>query len=134
MIHEISPEVLTTVIDPNTPDPHCRSLQTILAHVVSAGYNYAIYIRRRQGEPLDFTTPILLDTASDYLEALAAMFAFNEQLFADYPELELETNEADQKMLVRWGQLYDVEQLMEHAIVHILRHRRQIERFLLKPG
>jgi uncharacterized damage-inducible protein DinB len=132
VIHEISQEVLTTVIDPNTPDPHCRSIQTVLAHVVSAGRNYAVYIRRRQGEPLDFTTPILLDTASDYLEALDTMFAFNEQLFADYPDLELETNEADQKMLVRWGQLYDVEQLMEHAIVHILRHRRQIERFLLK--
>lgn len=41
------------------------------------------------------------------------------------------TFEADKKILVRWGQLYDVEQLFEHAIVHILRHRRQIERFLL---
>ena len=31
-----------------------------------------------------------------------------------------------------WGQEYDFEQLLEHAIVHILRHRRQIERFLIK--
>ena len=30
---------------------------------------------------------------------------------------------------VRWGVLYNLEQLLEHAIVHILRHRRQIERF-----
>ena len=29
-----------------------------------------------------------------------------------------------------WGPLYDFEQLFEHAIVHVLRHRRQIERFL----
>ena len=44
----------------------------------------------------------------------------------------MEEFEADKKILVRWGQLYDVEQLFEHAIVHILRHRRQIERFLLR--
>jgi len=34
------------------------------------------------------------------------------------------------KMQVRWGPTYDFEQLFEHAIVHVLRHRRQIERFL----
>ena len=28
-----------------------------------------------------------------------------------------------------WSGRYDVEQLMQHAIVHVLRHRRQIERF-----
>jgi uncharacterized damage-inducible protein DinB len=28
----------------------------------------------------------------------------------------------------RWGVTYDLEQLLEHAIVHLLRHRRQIER------
>jgi hypothetical protein len=33
-----------------------------------------------------------------------------------------------------WGQVYDFEQFMEHAIVHVLRHRRQIERFLIKRG
>lgn len=31
-----------------------------------------------------------------------------------------------------WGVTYDLEQLLEHAIVHILRHRRQIERFMLQ--
>ena len=36
----------------------------------------------------------------------------------------------DTKMQVRWGPTYDFEQLFEHAIVHVLRHRRQIDRFL----
>ncbi|MCA1632914.1 MAG: hypothetical protein LC802_04130 [Acidobacteria bacterium] len=30
----------------------------------------------------------------------------------------------------RWGVVYDVEGLLEHAIVHLLRHRRQIEKFI----
>ena len=29
-----------------------------------------------------------------------------------------------------WGQTFDVEQLLEHAVMHVHRHRRQIERFL----
>jgi uncharacterized damage-inducible protein DinB len=29
-----------------------------------------------------------------------------------------------------WGVKYDLEQLLEHAIVHVLRHRRQIEKLL----
>lgn len=29
-----------------------------------------------------------------------------------------------------WGKIYDLEQLLEHAIVHILRHERQIKRFI----
>jgi hypothetical protein len=40
-------------------------------------------------------------------------------------------------LLTGWGQHYDIEQMMEHAIVHVLRHRRQVEKFVEKiiyPG
>ena len=60
------------------------------------------------------------------------MFNYAVQLFEDYPGLAVEELDNQQKIMVRWGQLYDVEQLMEHAIVHVLRHRRQVERFLGK--
>ena len=123
---------LTTIADDKTIDEDCRSIQTILSHVVRSGYGYAIYVRKRQGEILDARTSILLESVDAYYAALDDMFAFNVQLFEDYPNLPLEEFEAEKKILVRWGQLYDVEQLFEHAIVHILRHRRQIERFLLR--
>lgn len=60
------------------------------------------------------------------------MFNYTVQLFEDYPDLAVEELDNQQKIMVRWGQLYDVEQLMEHAIVHVLRHRRQVESFLGK--
>jgi len=60
------------------------------------------------------------------------MFQYNEDLFTDHPNIKLVEKNPDKKVLVRWGQRYDVDQLMEHAIMHILRHRRQIERFLLR--
>jgi hypothetical protein len=31
-----------------------------------------------------------------------------------------------------WGVTYNLEQLLEHAIAHLLRHRRQIEKFMLQ--
>ena len=132
VLKTVAPIELTTIADDKTIDEDCRSIQTILSHVVRSGYGYAIYVRKQQGETVDFRTSQLLESVDAYNAALDDMFAFNVQLFADYPNLTLEEFEADKKILVRWGQLYDVEQLFEHAIVHILRHRRQIERFLLR--
>ena len=123
---------LTTIVDSETEDKDCRSIQTILSHVVRSGYGYAIYVRKWKGEDVAFRENILLDSTDLYIKELDEMFAFNEQLFKDYPDLKIEEFEESKKIHVRWKQTYDVEQLFEHAIVHVLRHRRQIERFLLK--
>ncbi|HEY5122872.1 MAG TPA: hypothetical protein VIK14_03975, partial [Ignavibacteria bacterium] len=48
--------------------------------------------------------------------------------------LTIEQTDNSKKMNVGWGQQYDIEQLLEHAIVHILRHRRQIENFIKKQN
>lgn len=128
----ITPQELVADVDTTTTDDYCRSIQTILAHVVRSGYGYAIYVRKFQGENLDFKEVQFLNSVKEYNQALDKMFDYNIQLFVDYPNLTLEEFDNDKKVPVRWGQRYDVEQLFEHAIVHILRHRRQIERFLLK--
>ena len=49
--------------------------------------------------------------------------------FSEINDDELEQFDDALKIKTGWGQLYDIEQLTEHAIVHILRHRRQIEKF-----
>jgi len=123
---------LVKIIDKETNDQDCRSIQTILSHVVSAGYAYVVYIRKWLDEDVNFVDKKKWHTSAEYIAALDKMFAYNEQLFTDYPTLQLEEYDEAKKIHVRWGQQYDVEQLMEHAIVHILRHRRQIERFKLK--
>ena len=45
------------------------------------------------------------------------------------PNNELEELDNAKKIVTQWGQVFDIDQMMEHAIVHILRHRRQIEKF-----
>lgn len=134
VISGISDEYLTKIVDENTKDPDCISIQTVLRHVVRAGYNYVIEIRKWMGEDPDFVKVELENTVSAYKKGLDQMFEYNVNLFEDYPNLKLEQIDNGQKINVKWGQQYDVEQLMEHAIVHVLRHRRQIERFILKMG
>jgi len=132
VVKKVSDHDLSVIVDHETKDEDCRSIQTILTHVVRAGYAYATYIRNHQGEKLNFVIPNHSDSSKEYIDALNSMFLFTIKIFEDYPNINLEENDTNKKMHVSWGQYYDVEQLMEHAIVHILRHRRQIERFQLK--
>jgi len=134
LISDLSPKQLSTIVDSETNDDDCRSIQTILTHVVSAGYAYVIMIRNHQGENLKFKDKVLLDSCQEYVVTLDKMFDYTCDLFGAYPDITLEEYNNEAKILTRWGQRYDVDQLMEHAIVHILRHRRQIERFLLRLG
>lgn len=132
LIKGITAEELVVVVDKVTEDADCKSIQTILTHTVRAGYGYIVAIRKHLGEELESVAGRkLLNSEKEYAFALIQMFKYNEKLFDDYPDLVLEEYKQDKKILVRSGQHYDVEQLLEHAIVHILRHRRQIERFLV---
>jgi len=134
VIKNIDSNALKIIVDHKTSDKDCESIQTILTHVVSAGYAYVTMIRNHLGETLPFHEKARLDSSAEYILALDKMFLFNEQLFLDYPNINMETYEESEKIKSRWGQSFDVDQMFEHAIVHILRHRRQIERFLLKIG
>lgn len=131
VIRKIPDAFLVTIIDRDTSDENCRTIQAILSHVVHAGYGYAtsIYNNHTKGKA---TRPdkAYRPTVQAYLQDLDNMLAFTEKIFAGIKDTELEQNDNSLKILTSWGQQYDIEQLMEHAIVHILRHRRQIKRFL----
>ncbi|MFT4986997.1 MAG: hypothetical protein ACI81Y_002268 [Glaciecola sp.] len=63
------------------------------------------------------------------IEGLNSMLEYTQKFIS---ELSLKTNKELKKysMYARWGTTFNFEQLFSHAIVHILRHRRQIEQFL----
>ena len=132
VICNLTEDELTTIVDPITKDPDCHSIQTILTHVVRSGYCYVIEIRNWMGEKIEKVDRKKLDSIKAYQKTLSDMFQYNVELFESYPNIKLEEKTNEKKITVFWGQSYDVEQLIEHAICHILRHRRQIERFLIK--
>jgi uncharacterized damage-inducible protein DinB len=114
--------------DRRTQDEHCRSIQTIMSHVVNSGYGYADYIRKVYAIE-SRRPPFETLSRREAPERLARMLAYTAETLEGRWEYSDEQIVAVQ-MRVSWGPTYDLEQLLEHAIVHILRHRRQIERFL----
>lgn len=73
----------------------------------------------------------LHSSIKEYQKELNDVFTFTTATFATIKDNELEECDNNKKLITSWGQLYDIEQITEHAIVHILRHRRQIEKFKL---
>ena len=132
LCRNISNEELIVIVDKETKDPDCVSIQTILTHVVESGYNYSVIIYKHISTDTHYKEKQLFDTIPEYVSALSEMFAYSETLFNKLTNDQIEVKDPALKIKVRWGQYYDIEQLMEHAIVHVLRHRRQIERFLIK--
>lgn len=130
VIKVINDETLPNIVDPLTDDPDCKSIQKILTHVVQAGFNYTVYFENYIGNKTSFFS--LSDNVSvkEYIEQLYQMYVYCENFFKKNPTLEIIEKDPTKKILVKWGQQFDIEQLMEHAIVHILRHRRQIEKYI----
>lgn len=130
VLTRVNEEQFNRIVDTETKDDDCRSIQTIITHVERAGYGYADYIRTAFGMPS--AKPELSPVRfSDAVKKIDAFLAYTVQTLDGKWEMNDEQIQ-NTRMVVRWGPTYDLEQLMEHAIVHILRHRRQIERFLLK--
>lgn len=131
LLRRISDDEFELVRDLETPDESCRSIQTIIHHVVGAGYGYATYIRQAlavEAKRPDIPTAKRLES----LDQIEAMLAYTAATLEGKWEMSDEQIMAIQ-IRSRWGAVYDLEQLLEHAIVHVLRHRRQIERFLTEP-
>lgn len=129
VIADVSDQDLVTITDHTTTDPSCVSIQAVLSHVVHAAYGYATYIRNRHGDKLIRPDKTIHTNAGDYISDLKKVVVFTEQVLQQVSPDEVEEMDNSKKMFTGWGQIYDIEQLMEHAIVHVLRHRRQIERF-----
>lgn len=129
VITNVSTSDLSSIIDNTTTNPDCKSIQTILTHVVSSGFSYAIYILELKNTSSRTRQRNTRASASEYIIDLDHVLEFTSETFSNFKDEDLEELDDSKKIKTRWGQLYDIEQLMEHAIVHILRHRRQIEQF-----
>lgn len=128
VIKDIPDNALTKIIDEKTTNEDCKSIQTILSHVVSSGYSYATSIHNQKGHNAKRPEKVFHLSIEEYLKDLTNVFIFSENVFSEIKDDELEQYDDSLKIKTGWGQLYDIEQLTEHAIVHILRHKRQIER------
>lgn len=128
LLHKIPESDYLRILDKETTDPDCHSVQTIIKHVIRSGYGYPNYIR--PFFQLEIVQPEVGNLSkADAVRMLGEMFAYNEATFTDrymMSESEMEAIE----FTTRWGPRHTLESMMEHATVHVLRHRRQIEKLL----
>jgi len=130
VINPLSSNEIILVRDHQTMNADCRSVQAILSHIVYAGYGYTNFIEKSRGSDKPRRPKLFHQEVQPYLDELVSMVDYCEDFFVQHPSIPLEEKDNSKKITTHWGQQYDVEQLMEHAIVHILKHRRQIRKMI----
>ena len=129
LLNTVSQFDFDEIKDKLTKDKDCQSIKSITTHIVQAGYTYANYINTVSDKQWQEYTTDIVNPKSGILE-IDNMFDYTEVALT---KVASKSNEDLEKYSfeTRWNVIYDFEQLMEHAIVHILRHRRQVEKMLV---
>ncbi len=106
-----------------------QSVRNIVLHMINSGYGYANYIRKRFGN--NYVVPkIEIEKTEHGIAELEKMFEYTVETFED--KWHLKYNELMKTIIKTSWSTYDLEAITEHAIVHILRHRLQIEKMIEK--
>ena len=131
VIQKIPQPDFIKIVDSQTTDEDCRSIQTICRHVVRSGYGYADYILSALNIPTDSpnVNKMEIESPDVVVVELRRMIDYNLKHLYEMNREIIEEKMFVIKFITRWGEEFNFEQILEHAIVHILRHRRQIERF-----
>jgi hypothetical protein len=120
-------------------DPDGRSPRAICLHTCWAARGHLEFVRRARERPsvpepdLFSTFTSRIERPSDVRPLLAEQVRFAEDTFEGVWDMTDEQCRALERP-VRWGPRYDPEMMMEHTIVHLLRHRRQLERWRTPTG
>lgn len=128
VIKGLSNQEFVKIRDAKTNDNDCKSIQTVANHVVQSGYTYANYFNSVSKRAW-FEYEKKIDDPKIVINEFEKMLMYTENSFEGIWQKTNKEIEAI-KIETRWNVTYDFEQLLEHAIVHVLRHRRQVENFL----
>ena len=117
---------------PATEDPNYASPDHLGGHVLRAARNYLTWIGSCVTRPV---TDVDLDNDTVSVAAKGRLF-LDEVLGAWRRHLaSLEDRELSPAVYKsRWDEDYSVEQMLEHAVVHPMRHRLQLERLMREAG
>lgn len=129
IVQQLNRTEFERIRDPQTQDENCRSIQTIVSHVISSGHSYANSIREVFLMPIEAfkKRALVLDEVAARANEMLQFTALTLEGHWTMDDSEIQSVVIQS----RWGTRYDLEQMLEHAIVHVLRHRRQIERWLM---
>jgi len=132
VIGNVSQNNFIKIVDSKTSDEDCRSVQTVCRHVIRSGYGYANYVLNALGIKIDFpkADEMTIGKADDAIHEIRKMVQFNIHNLYELNREKIEENMFSLKFTTRWREEFNFEQILEHAIVHVLRHRRQVGKFI----
>ncbi len=113
---------------PPTDDPSYRSNDHLAGHVLRSARNYLRWIGQCVNRPVTD-----LDSETDLIRIAARGPAFLDEVLAGWRrhlEVLEERELAPVSYKSPWGEDYNIEQMLEHAVVHPMRHRIQLERLM----
>ena len=113
---------------PPTEDPDCRTLEALLRHVLLAAMGYMVWICRQ----LELPDPEIPPRPAD-LSTRAARTAWADHLLECWrpPLREVGFDRfEDREYPSPWKVRYCIDAMLEHAVMHPLRHRFQLEELL----
>jgi hypothetical protein len=117
---------------PPTDDPSYRSPDHLGGHVLRSARNYLTWIGECVGRPVTN-----LDPDTDVVSVARKGRSFVDGVLAAWRVQLAALEDAELAPAVykaRWGDPYNIEQMLEHAIVHPMRHRIQLERLTARQG
>lgn len=118
-----------SIVLPSTDDPNYASREALLAHVLGCAARYLTWICEQLGE----TIPDIVEypevegfatRADDYLATVLAAWRG--------PALRRMTEERayGPAHTSRWGTPYCIDAMLEHAVMHSIRHGLQLQRLM----
>ncbi len=114
---------------PETTDPDYASLETLLRHVLRSARGYLTWLCEKLGLPDPGVEP-----APDPPDVEREAARWVEHLLARWrlPLVGIEESRFNEVSTTRWGVDMCLESMLEHAVLHPLRHRFQLEELMEK--
>src|SRR5262249_30409950 len=113
-------------------DESYESRERLGGHVLMSARGYLTRIGEWVGRPVSD-----VDASQDPNEIVSRASEFADDVLGAYRRHLAEVSDQELEPQVhrtRWGELMSVENLLEHAVVHPMRHRIQLERILASSG
>lgn len=129
---QLLPRIRPAELEGGDPADSTRA-RGVLIHVLRADFSYANWICEVLGlpRPERALDPKDLSGRADFEAGFTAVRDYFEQALERVTDEHLDGPEgagSPPHFKARWGEDYGVEQMLEHAVCHHLRHRRQLER------
>lgn len=118
-----------TIVDPN---PELDSICRMMSHVINSGYGYATYVSKALGTPID-RPKVASVSYAEAIPLIDSILKFTDDVLKPHYTMSEDAMDAI-TMISPWKVVYSIDQMLEHAVCHMLRHRRQVEKYVARMG